>query len=49
MPLRRGRGVHQAGGAIVFIMRDTQTGEIVFCKISAAARSQSLLYLRPDD
>lgn len=47
MPLRRGRGVHQAGGAIVFMMRDTS--EIVFCKISAAARSQSLLYLRPDD
>lgn len=40
MPLRRGRGVHQAGGAIVFMMRDTQTGEIVFCKISAAALSR---------
>ena len=37
MPLRQGRGVHQTDDGLVFIMRDTQTGEVVPCKISAAA------------
>ena len=37
MPLRQGRGVHATDDAVVFMMRDTQTGEVVPCTISAAA------------
>jgi len=40
MPLRQGRGVHQNDDAVVFMMRDTQTGEVVPCTISAAALSR---------
>ena len=40
MPLRQGRGVYQTDDALVFMMRDTQTGEVVPCKISAAALSR---------
>jgi hypothetical protein len=40
MPLRQGRGIHQIEDAVVFMMRDTQTGEIVPCTISAAALSR---------
>jgi uncharacterized protein DUF1488 len=40
MPLRQGRGVHATDDAIVFMMRDTKTGEVVPCTISAAALSR---------
>jgi hypothetical protein len=32
MPLRQGAGVHQTADAVVFMVRDTQTGEVVPCK-----------------
>jgi hypothetical protein len=35
---KTGAGGPSADGAIAFMMRDTQTGEVVFCKISAAAQ-----------
>jgi Protein of unknown function (DUF1488) len=37
MPLRQGRGVHPTPEGLVFMMRDTKTGEVVPCTISAAA------------
>jgi len=40
MPLRQGRGVQQNDDAVVFMMRDTETGEVVPCTISAAALSR---------
>jgi Protein of unknown function (DUF1488) len=40
MPLRQGRGVHPTHNGMVFMMRDTKTGEIVPCTISAAALSR---------
>lgn len=36
MPLRQGHGVHQTDDALVFMMRDTESGEVVFCTITAA-------------
>ena len=35
MPLRQGRGVYQTEDGLVFMMRDTRTGEVVPCTISA--------------
>ena len=40
MPLRQGWGVHATDNAVVFMMRDTMTGEIVPCTISATALSR---------
>jgi len=40
MPLRQGRGVHATHDAVVFMMRDINTGEVVPCTISAAALSR---------
>ena len=40
MPLRQGRGVHATDEAVVFMMRDTNTGEVVPCTISATALSR---------
>ena len=37
MPLRQGRGVHPTQDGLVFMMRDTKTGDVVPCTISAAA------------
>jgi predicted RNA-binding protein with TRAM domain len=37
---KTGAGVYQTDGAVVFMMRDTQTGEVVPCKITAAALSR---------
>jgi len=37
MPLRQGRGVYQTEDGLVFMMRDTRTGEVVPCTISATA------------
>lgn len=37
MPLTRVSGIHRGDKAVVFMMRDTQSGRIVPCKISSAA------------
>ena len=40
MPLRQGRGGHRTDDALVFTMRDTETGEVVPCTMSVAALSR---------